>query len=288
MLLVGVAGCSESSPDSPSGSTSRSTVDLSVLQPRSGTKLAPVDGLPPYAYSATEITEGMVRSAVDKVDAISQAVMQRSGIPGMAVAVVRHGHVVFAKGYGVREVGRPDPITVDTVFQLASVSKSVSGTCVGKEVSDKRVSWSDPVGTYLDGFTMSDPDTTKLVTVGDFFSHRSGLPGAFGDDLEGFGFNREQILSKLDTVPLAPFRISYSYSNFGMTAGGEAVAEAVGLPWDQMCARDLLQPLGMTHRATATHSSRRRPTRRPCTCPPTRGTSRSTSATPTPRPRRVG
>ena len=259
MVVVGVAGCTTSAPDQ--GATRPSTVDLSVLQPKSSSKLAPVGDTPPDAYSATDITNGMVDAAIGKVDAISQAVMKRSGIPGMAVAVVHHGKVVFAKGYGVREAGRPDPVTTDTVFQIASLSKSVSGTCVAKEVSDKKVSWTDPVVKYLPSFTLADPEITKMATVGDFFSHRSGLPGAAGDDLEGFGFTRDQILGKLNQFPLDPFRISYHYTNFGMTTGGEAVAKAVGSPWDQMCARDLFQPLGMTsssysHAEFLTHSNR--------------------------------
>ncbi len=244
VVLAGVAGCTEGSP-SGRGASSPS-VDVSVLLPRQGGRGAPVGDQPPDAYSLAEITDGQVKSAIDKVDVISQAVMKRSGIPGMAVAVVHHGKMVFAKGYGVREVGKADAVTTDTVFQIASVSKSVSSTCVAKEVSDKRVSWSDPVVKYLPSFSLSDPEITKLATVGDFFAHRTGLPGVVGDDLEGIGFSRDQILSKLNQFPLDPFRTSYHYTNFGMTVGAEAVAQAVKTPWDQMCARDLFQPLGMT------------------------------------------
>lgn len=244
VLLAGVAGCTDGSASG--GPTSSPAADLSVLLPRSGGKAAPVGDQPPEAYSTTEITDGQVRSAIDKVDAISQAVMKRSGIPGMQVAVVHHGKTVFAKGYGVREVGRPDPVTTDTVFQIASLSKSVSSTCVAKEISDKKVSWSDPVTAYLPSFTLSDPAVTKMATIGDFFAHRTGLPGTTGDDLEGFGFNRDEILGKLNQFPLDSFRTSYHYNNFGLTVGGEAVAKAVGTPWEQMCARDLLGPLGMS------------------------------------------
>lgn len=259
VLLAAVAGCTDA-PES-GGPTSPPAADLSVLLPRSGGKGAPVGDQPPGAYSATEITDGQVRSAIDKVDAISQAVMKRSGVPGMQVAVVHHGKTVFAKGYGVREVGRPDPVTTDTVFQIASLSKSISSTCVAKEVSDRKVSWSDPVTRYLPSLTLSDPAVTKMATIGDFFSHRTGLPGAVGDDLEGFGFNRDEILGKLNQFPLEAFRTSYHYTNFGLTVGGEAVAKAVGTPWDQMCSRDLLEPLGMSsssysHAQFETHSNK--------------------------------
>ncbi len=131
------------------------------------------------------------------------------------------------------------------------MSKSISATCVAKAVTDKVVSWSDPVTKYLPTFTLADPAVTRMATIGDFFSHRTGLPGAAGDDLEGFGFDRDQVLSRLHLFPLNPYRISYGYSNFGMTTGGEAVATAAGTPWDQLCAKELFTPAKMT---TASYS----------------------------------
>ena len=103
----------------------------------------------------------------------------------------------------------------------------------------------------LPTFTLADPAVTQMATIGDFFSHRTGLPGAAGDDLEGFGFDRDQVLSRLHLFPLNPYRISYGYSNFGMTTGGEAVATAAGMPWDQLCAKELFTPAKMT---TASYS----------------------------------
>jgi CubicO group peptidase (beta-lactamase class C family) len=244
-----VAACSSSS-----GNDDRSGSASAVMQPliNGGPKgAAPVGSLTPNEYTTTDITDGQVRAAVAKVDDIGATVMRRTGIPGMAIAVVHHGQVVYAKGFGVREVGKPDTVDPDTVFQIASLSKSISATCVAKAVTDKIVSWSDPVTKYLPTFTLADPAVTKMATIGDFFSHRTGLPGAAGDDLEGFGFDREQVLSRLHLFPLNPYRISYGYSNFGMTTGGEAVAAAAGMPWDQLCAKELFTPAKMT---TASYS----------------------------------
>jgi CubicO group peptidase (beta-lactamase class C family) len=212
---------------------------------------APLGSLTANEYTTTDITDGQVRAAVAKVDDMGATVMQRTGIPGMAIAVVHHGQVVYAKGFGVREVGKADAVSTDTVFQIASLSKSISATCVDKAVTDKIVSWSDPVTKYLPTFTLADPDVTRMATIADFFSHRTGLPGSAGDDLEGFGFDREQVLSRLHLFPLNPYRISYGYSNFGMTTGGEAVAKAAGMPWDQLCAKELFAPAKMT---TASYS----------------------------------
>ena len=192
------------------------------------------------------IPEAQITAAIDKVDGIAQDVMSHSGVPGMAVAVVHGGKVVFAKGYGVREVGKPDLVDENTVFQLASVSKSIGSTVVAHAVSDGIVKWSDPVVKYLPDFQLSDPAVTEMVTIGDLYSHRSGIPTTAGDDLEGIGFTREQIIEKLRLFPLNPFRVSYGYTNFGMTTGGEAVAAAAGMPWEDLSAKELYEPLGMT------------------------------------------
>ena len=250
-LAFGVAACSSSSSSGGGGEPGSAAA---VLQPliNGGPKgAAPVGSLTPNEYTTTDITDGQVRAALAKVDEMGATVMQRTRIPGMAIAVVHHGQVVYAKGFGVREVGKPDTVNPDTVFQIASLSKSISATCVAKAVTDKVVSWSDQVTKYLPTFTLADPAVTQMATIGDFFSHRTGLPGAAGDDLEGFGFDRDQVLSRLHLFPLNPYRISYGYSNFGMTTGGEAVATAAGTPWDQLCAKELFTPAKMT---TASYS----------------------------------
>src|SRR6478752_9663964 len=94
-------------------------------------------GLPagnPGAIPGVPTNSEYVARAIDQADAIAQDAFDRSGVPGMAVAVVHGGKTVFAKGYGVREVGRADPVDADTVFQLASVSKPIGATVVAEEV----------------------------------------------------------------------------------------------------------------------------------------------------------
>ena len=205
---------------------------------------AAVDELAPDQYSAEEIPESQITDAIDQVDGIAADVMSKSGVPGMAVAVVHDGEVVFAKGYGVREVGKPETVDENTVFQLASVSKSIGSTVIARAVTDGTVSWSDPVVKYLPNFQLADPAVTQAVTIGDLYSHRSGIPGGAGDDLEGIGFTREQILERLRYYPLNPFRITYGYTNFGMTAGGEAVAAAAGIPWEELSAKEIVRTAG--------------------------------------------
>lgn len=201
--------------------------------------------LPPPLVPALPLPENAVANAVSRLDGIAADLLAESGVPGMAVAVVHGGKTVYAKGFGVRDVRTGDPVDADTVFQLASLSKPLSASVVARAVSDGIVGWDTPVVDKLPWFALSDPAVTRMVTIGDLFSHRSGLPDHAGDLLEDIGYDQRAVLDKLRQLPLDPFRISYAYTNFGLTAAAEAVAAAAGKPWDQLGRDTLFAPLGM-------------------------------------------
>ena len=237
---------------SPAASTGGSTAASGVAASGGTAASGAADGLPvppgnPAALPGVPTDDEFVTRAIDQVDTIAQDAMDRSGLPGMAVAVVHDGKVVFAKGYGVREVGRPDAVDADTAFQLASVSKPIGATVVAAEVGKGTVDWTTPLVDHLPGFTLADPTTTQNVTVADMYAHRSGLPNHAGDDLEDLGYDRQQIFDRLKYLPLNPLRAVYNYTNFGMTAGAEAVAAAAGTDWSTLSSRDLYAPLGMSN-----------------------------------------
>lgn len=201
----------------------------------------------PSEMSAVPITSAHIDRAIASLDALTAAIMRRSGVPGVAIAVVRDGKVVYAKGFGVRKIGTHEKVDADTVFQLASVSKSLASTVVAGAVGAGAVKWSDPVAKYIPGFTLADPWVGSHVTIADMFAHRSGLPDHAGDLLEDLGYSRMQIIGKLALEPLDPFRITYHYTNFGLTAGAQAVANAEHTTWEALSQRLLYGPLGMTH-----------------------------------------
>src|SRR6185437_13547472 len=87
---------------------------------------------------------------------------------------------------------------------------------------------------------------TRMVSVGDLFSHRSGLPDYAGDMLEDLGYDRRFVLDRLRQLSLDPFRISYAYTNFGLTAGAEAVAASARKSWEDLADEAVLKPLGMS------------------------------------------
>ncbi|HEY2503880.1 MAG TPA: serine hydrolase domain-containing protein, partial [Mycobacterium sp.] len=204
---------------------------------------------PPYEVSGLDIPPGRISDAISKVDGLADDLMKSTGIPGMAVAVVHGGKTVYAKGFGVKDASKGDSqdnkVGADTVFQLASISKSVGATVVAHEVTDNVVTWDTPVVSKLPWFELSDPYVSSHVTVADLYSHRSGLPDHAGDQLEDLDYDRHQSLERLRYLPLAPFRVSYAYTNFGLTAAAEAVAAAGGKPWEDLSDEVLYRPLGM-------------------------------------------
>ncbi|OAN32680.1 serine hydrolase [Mycolicibacterium iranicum] len=221
---------------------------------------------PPMEQPATDLPENAVRDAVSRIDGIADELMARSGIPGMAVAVVHRGETIYAKGFGVKDNRKPadDPanqVDPDTVFQLASLSKPLGATVVAHQVSRNAISWDTPVIDSLPWFALSDPAVTRMVTVGDMYAHRSGLPELAGDLLEDLGYDRRYILDRLRDYPLDPFRITYHYSNYGLTTGAEAVAAAAGTTWENLSQDVLYGPLGMTSTSSRFADYLQRPNR---------------------------
>ena len=202
------------------------------------------DALPP---AGVQLDRAKVRGSEATLDRIVEETMAATGVPGVQVGVVHDGQVVFAKGYGVAEAGTDRPVTPETVFQLASVSKPIGATAVAAVVGRGDLAWDQPVVTELPDFQLSSEYVTQNVTVADFYSHRSGLPGdTGGNDLETIGYDQASIIPRLRELPLAPFRATYSYSNFGLTVGGLAAAAAYGAPFAQMAQEVLFGPAGMT------------------------------------------
>ncbi len=202
--------------------------------------------LPAFAAEPT-LSMDRVRAAVTELEKFTLTEMSATGIPGVAIAVVFQDEVIFAKGFGVREVGKKDPVDADTVFLLASVSKPIGTTVVAATVGDDKVSWDSRISDLDPGFALSEPWVTREITVRDLYAHRSGLPDHAGDLLEDIGFSRAEVLHRLRyQQPNSSFRSAYAYTNFGLTQAAVAVARAAGKSWDDLSEERLYRPLGMT------------------------------------------
>ena len=187
-----------------------------------------------------------VTAALEKLDGLIRDAMESTGLPGMAVAVVYRDEVVYSKGFGVREVGKPDEIGPDTVFQVASVSKPLASTVVAGVVGQQLFKWTDAVIQHNKDFALNDEYVTRNATFADLMSHQSGLRTGSGDLLEDLGFDRDYILGHLNQEPLDTFRSSYNYSNFGFTEAGQAAADAMKMSWEDLADEFLFRKLGMS------------------------------------------
>ncbi|WP_159999416.1 serine hydrolase, partial [Roseomonas sp. 18066] len=191
------------------------------------------------------LAPGGLEAALAALPGDVEAIRGPAGVPGVAVAVVAGGARRFARGFGTRRADGDAPVGPETVFQIASLSKPMAASIAATQVAAGRCAWDDPAQRHLPWLRLSDAEVAARASIGDFMAHRVGLPAYAGDQLEELGFDRAEILRRLRFLPLAPFRASYAYSNFGLTLGAEAVAAAAGQPWETLAETALYRPLGM-------------------------------------------
>ena len=167
-------------------------------------------------------------------------------VPGLAVAVVKDGSVVFSKGYGVREFGKPGSVDEHTLFAIGSTTKAMTAALVGMLVDEKKLAWDDPVAKYLPWFASSDPYLTREITVRDLLTHRAGLGNA---DYLWYGqpTGPRGILERVRLLPPAySLRSSFIYQNVMYAAAGAVVEAISGRPWAEMMRTRIFEPLGMS------------------------------------------
>ncbi|HEV2446360.1 MAG TPA: serine hydrolase, partial [Candidatus Sulfopaludibacter sp.] len=178
-------------------------------------------------------------------------------VPGIAVAVVKDGKVVLAKGYGVRRVGSPEPVTAHSLFRIASNTKAFTAAALAILADEGRIHWDDRVVKLMPSFQMYDPYVTREMTVTDLLVHRSGL-GLGEGDLMFFppsDLTREQIIQRLRFLkPAASFRSQYAYDNLLYLVAGQLIPAVTGTSWDDFVAARIFKPLGMTSTFTNTQA----------------------------------
>jgi CubicO group peptidase (beta-lactamase class C family) len=182
------------------------------------------------------------------LDAHIARVMKEFDVPGIAVAIVKDGKVVLAKGYGVREIGKPEPVTEHTLFGIASNTKAFTSAALAILVDEGKISWDDPVTKYLPWFQLYDPYVTRELTIRDLLTHRSGLGLGAGDLLfwPHTTFTRREILHRMRYVkPEHGFRSRYAYDNILYLAAGEIIPAVTGKSWDEFVKERILAPVGM-------------------------------------------
>ena len=186
-----------------------------------------------------------------KLDAYLAKARDDWQVPGMAIAIVKDDRVVFAKGYGVRELGKPDKVDENTLFAIASNTKAFTAAALAILVDERKLSWDDRVQAYLPYFELYDSYVSHDFRIRDLLCHRSGLR-TFSGDLIWYGtpYSREDVVRRARFLKQAfPFRSGYGYSNIMFIAAGEVVEKASGRRWEDFIRERFLTPLGMKRTA---------------------------------------
>lgn len=195
------------------------------------------------ASSAPEARKAALDRIVDQVQA-------RYPLPGFAIGVVENGEVVYRRTSGERVAGEGGEIGPDTLFKIASNTKSMTTATLARLVDAGKLRWDDPVTKYLPDLRMHDDWVTREVQVRDLLIHNSGLRAGAGDLMlwpEPNSFSRADILHGLRYLkPIHSFRSRYDYDNLLYIVAGEVAAAAGGTSYETLLRREVFEPLGLS------------------------------------------
>lgn len=170
-----------------------------------------------------------------------EAAREEQHVPGMALAIVKDGQVVYAKGFGVRDLDTKEPVTPDTVFAIGSTTKAFTATAIGTLVDEGTMAWDEPLATHLPELTLQ---TDRPVTVRDALTHRTGFPRMTLLILGNLSAGSMWAYAS-KAVPVAKVGEKWQYNNLMYAAAGAAAGNAAGMSWSELVRARLLRPLGM-------------------------------------------
>lgn len=182
-----------------------------------------------------------------------EALRQKVGTPGIAIAIVEQGKTTLAKGWGVRQLGSTAPVDADTTFQTGSTGKAVTAAALAILVDEGRIRWDDPVIKHMPWFRMYDPWVTREITIRDLLVHRSGLGLGQGDLMmvPRTRLTRRQTVERVAYLkPRTSFRSSYAYDNVLYAVAGQLIEEVTGQRWEDFVRARVLRAGGMTTATT--------------------------------------
>lgn len=204
--------------------------------------LAPLASL---SRAAAPATLPISPAAIDTTVARAMKAFQ---VPGMAVGIVKDGKLVYAKGYGVRELGKPGQVDADTLFQIGSNTKAFTTAALALLIDEGKLHWDDKVIDYLPQFRMQDPYVTREFTIRDLLTHRSGLGMGAGDLMffPATDFSRDEIIHGLRYLkPVSGFRSKFDYDNLLYMVAGQIIPAVTGRSWEDFVTQRILEPLQM-------------------------------------------
>ncbi len=197
------------------------------------------------SFISHSIFAQLLSAQLKEFDAYAEKSRAAWQMPGMAVAVVKDGKVIFKKGYGVRQVGTKNMVDTQTIFGCGSTTKAMTAVCMALLVDEGKVNWDDAVIKYLPEFQLYDPAVARELKIRDLFIHNSGVGNT--DFLWGvMDVSSEEILRKMQQVkPSYSLRSSFIYQNIFYLAAGKVIEKISGQKWEDFIQARIFQPLGM-------------------------------------------
>jgi CubicO group peptidase (beta-lactamase class C family) len=192
------------------------------------------------------VSFGQTEKQINEFDQFVKKGLKDWELPGLAVVVVKNNKVIYKKGVGVKELGKPDPVDTQTMFACASTTKAMTAACLGILVDEGKISWGDKVVKHLPEFRLCDPYMTSEITIRDLLTHNTGVGNA--DFLWSYmDVNSNEVLKKMALVePSYSMRSSFIYQNIFYLAAGKVIEKVSGKPWRDFLRERIFQPLGMT------------------------------------------
>lgn len=184
----------------------------------------------------------------EKIGPFIQNIMKSSWLPGLAVSIVKNNKIVYAKGFGVKNLETKAPITEKSLFHMASVSKPFSATAIMQIVEKGKVDLDDPVVKYLPYFKMKD-ERYKEITIRQMLSHISGMPDVrdyeWDKPVYDDGAAERYVRSLADKELIAAPGEMFAYSNMAFEVLGDLIAKVSGMSFEDYVKLNILDPLGM-------------------------------------------
>ncbi|MBZ9728389.1 serine hydrolase [Salegentibacter sp. JZCK2] len=198
----------------------------------------------------TQAQTAPVHFDVIEFDVYVQQAIKDWDVPGLSIAVVKNDSVVFLKGYGEREVGKPGAVDENTLFSAGSTTKAFTAAAIGMLVDEDKLKWDDPVIKHVPTFRLADPYLTANITVRDLLTHRAGLPNTdfFWFDPETSA--REMFDRLVHTEAAYPLRDGFIYQNIMYALAGQVIENVSGISWNDFVQTRIFDPLKMQRSTT--------------------------------------
>jgi CubicO group peptidase (beta-lactamase class C family) len=198
--------------------------------------------------ASSKTSAAIQKPPLDGLDDFIPQTMKDWKVPGLAITVVQDGKVVLTKGYGYRDADKKLPVTTNTLFCIASMTKSFVVTELGTLVDEGKLDWDKPVYDYLPDFRMNDPVVTERLTTRDLVTHRSGLPRHDATWYSNADITRKEMIDRLRFLaPSKDLRQTFQYNNLMFMTAGYLGGQLNGTDWETAVRQRVLLPLGMTN-----------------------------------------